>query len=101
MLKACFNKVFIYDILHVSNMPLQGAMVSNSALAAVCVWSGLHEFLLFESSQLSTSIQTYAIELKDKQEQEYVLAEQEGRSAGQYWLDIEPPKVHTNLFSFS
>ena len=77
---------------------LQGAMVSNSALAAVCVWSGLHEFLLFESSQLSTSIQEYAIELKDKQEQEYLLAEQEGRSAGQYWHDIEPPKVHINFF---
>jgi len=68
-------------------------MVSNSALAAVCVWSGLNEFLLFESSQLSTSIQEYAIELKDRQEKEYVLAEKEGRSAGQYWLDIEPPKV--------
>ena len=75
-------------------------MVSNSALAAVCVWSGLHEFLLFESSQLSTSIQGYAIELKGRQEQEYVLAEQEGRSAGQYWLDIEPPKVQINFFLF-
>ena len=89
-------------MLHVSNIlspRLQGAMVSNSALAAVCVWSGLHEFLLFESSQLSTSIQGYAIELKDKQEQEYALAEQEGRSAGQYWHDIEPPKVHI-IFCF-
>ena len=74
-------------------------MVSNSALAAVCVWSGLHEFLLFESSQLSTSIQGYAIELKDRQEKEYVLAEQEGRSAGQYWLDIEPPKVQIKDFT--
>lgn len=101
MLKAGF-KVFIGEMPHVSDMllpRLQGAMVSNSALAAVCVWSGLHEFLLFESSQLSTSIQGYAIELKDKQEQEYALAEQEGRSAGQYWLDIEPPKVHIKFFS--
>lgn len=70
-------------------------MVSNSALAAVCVWSGLHEFLLFESSQLSVSIQGYAIELKDRQEKEYALAEKEGRPSGQYWLDIEPPKVQT------
>jgi len=76
---------------------LKGAMVSNSALAAVCVWSGLHEFLLYESSQLSTSIQGYAIELRDKQEKEYELAEQEGRSPGQYWLDIEPPKTLSDL----
>jgi endoribonuclease Dicer len=68
-------------------------MVSNSALAAVCVWAGLDEFLLFESTQLSTSIQGYAIELKERQEKEYMQAEEEGRSVGQYWLDIEPPKV--------
>lgn len=68
-------------------------MVSNSALAAVCVWSGLQEHLLFESPQLAASIQGYTDELKQRQQQEYSLAEQEGRSPGQYWLDIEAPKV--------
>ena len=76
-------------------------MVSNSALAAVCVWSGLHEFLLYESSLFSTIIPGYAIELRDKQEKEYELAEQEGRSPGQYWLDIEPPKVWISNFTFN
>ncbi|KAJ3502176.1 hypothetical protein NLJ89_g9005 [Agrocybe chaxingu] len=63
---------------------------------AVCVWSGLQEYLLFESSQLAYSIQTYANELKERQEKEYALAMQEGRSPGQYWLDLEPPKVHVH-----
>jgi hypothetical protein len=76
-------------------------MVSNSALAAVCVWSGLQEYLLFESSQLSSSIQSYADELKERQEKEYELAKEEARSPGQYWLDTEPPKVHLISHSLS
>jgi len=70
-------------------------MVSNSALAAVSVWSGLHEHLLFESSQLEYSIRSYVNELKTKKDREYDLAAQEGRSPGQYWLEIDPPKVIT------
>jgi len=79
----------------------QGAMVSNSALAAVCVWSGLQEYLLFESNQLSNGIQTYANELKERQEKEYALAGEEGRPPGQYWLDTEPPKVRLISHSIS
>lgn len=74
-------------------------MVSNSALAAVSVWSGLHEFLLFESSQLEYSIRSYVNELKTKKDREYSLAAQEGRSPGQYWLEIDPPKVITPMIS--
>ncbi|KAF9534830.1 hypothetical protein CPB83DRAFT_901776 [Crepidotus variabilis] len=76
---------------------LKGAMVSNSALAAVCVWSGLHEYLLFESSQLEYGIQSYVNELKEKKTQEYILAAQEGRTPGQYWLEIEPPKALSDV----
>lgn len=71
----------------------QSAMVSNSALAAICVWSGLHEHLLYESYPLAASIQEYVTTLKAKQNEEYQAAEREGRSPGQYWLEIEPPKV--------
>lgn len=67
--------------------------MSNSTLAAVCVWSGLQEHLLFESYILAGSIQAYADELKLKQTKEYELAEKENRAPGQYWLEIEPPKV--------
>ena len=68
-------------------------MVSNSALAAVCVWSGLQQHLLFESHHLADSIQAYADKLKASQNKEYALATQEHRSPGQFWLEIEPPKV--------
>lgn len=67
--------------------------MSNSALAAVCVWSGLQQHLLFESHHLADSIQVYADKLKASQNKEYAVAAQENRSPGQFWLEIEPPKV--------
>jgi len=72
-------------------------MVSNATLAAVCVWSGLHQHLLLESYQLACSIQTYVDNLKYKQDEEYKRAEKEGRSPGQYWLEIEPPKTLSDV----
>ncbi|TFY77295.1 hypothetical protein EWM64_g6716 [Hericium alpestre] len=76
---------------------LKGAMVSNSALAAVCISSGLHEYLMFESHDLANSIQTYKQKLKAKQAEEYAEAEQEGRAPGQYWMDVEPPKALSDV----
>ncbi|KAH7916192.1 hypothetical protein BJ138DRAFT_996390 [Hygrophoropsis aurantiaca] len=76
---------------------LKGAMVSNSALAAVCVWSGLHEHLMFESHSLANNIRTYAEQLKLKQQEEYESASRESRSPGQFWLEIEPPKALSDL----
>lgn len=70
--------------------------MSNSALAAVCVWSGLQQHLLFESHNLADSIQAYVEKLKACQSKEYALAAQEDRSPGQFWLEIEPPKVVQN-----
>jgi endoribonuclease Dicer len=68
-------------------------MVSNSVLAAICVWSGLHQHLLYESYVLANSIREYVTKLEAKQAGEYEAAERESRAPGQYWLDIEPPKV--------
>lgn len=68
-------------------------MVSNSLLAAICVWSGLYKHLLYESYVLANSIREYVTKLAAKQASEYEAAEQESRAPGQYWLDIEPPKV--------
>ena len=79
--------------VHVLNTTLQGAMVSNSTLGAVCVWSGMHEHLLFDSTQLANSIEAYVRELKTLQDKEYELARVEGRATGQYWISVEPPKV--------
>ena len=68
-------------------------MVSNSALAAVCIQAGLHEHLIFESFTLANNIQFYAENLKAKQAEEYQAAVNEDRMPGQYWLEVEPPKV--------
>jgi endoribonuclease Dicer len=68
-------------------------MVSNVTLAAVCVSAGLHEHLHYESAALAASIRTYASELKSRQRIEHELAAREHRSPGQYWTEVEPPKV--------
>lgn len=68
-------------------------MVSNSALAAVCVRTRLHEYLLYESYAMGNSIQSYTEQLEVKRQEEYERAVKDGRHPGQYWLDLEPPKV--------
>lgn len=68
-------------------------MVSNAALAAVCVTSGLHQHLLFESDKLAHDIREYEYLLRRAQTEEYTSAEKEGRPAGQFWHNIESPKV--------
>jgi endoribonuclease Dicer len=72
-------------------------MVSNVTLAAICVSSGLHEHLLFESPSLSESIKTYATALKVKQIEEYALAKSEDRQPGQFWAELEPPKALSDV----
>ncbi|KIK99243.1 hypothetical protein PAXRUDRAFT_30619 [Paxillus rubicundulus Ve08.2h10] len=76
---------------------LKGAMVSNSALAAVCVSCGLHKYLHFDSYTLATVFETYSRQLELKQKQETEAAEREGRNIGQYWLDVEPPKALSDI----
>lgn len=72
-------------------------MVSNSALAAVCVRTGLHAYLLYESYALGNSIQSYAEQLETRRQEEHQKAVRDGRPPGQYWLDMEPPKVCLQL----
>ncbi|KAF9226467.1 hypothetical protein BS17DRAFT_775670 [Gyrodon lividus] len=76
---------------------LKGAMVSNSALAAVCVSCGLHKHLHFDSYPLATAFETYVRQLELKEQQEIKAATQEDRNPGQYWLDVEPPKALSDI----
>lgn len=76
---------------------LKGAMVSNPALGAICVDVGLHEHLMFESFDLASKIRAYTENLKRKRDAEYELAEEEGRSPGQYWIDASPPKALSDI----
>jgi endoribonuclease Dicer len=68
-------------------------MVTNFALAAVCVDSGLYKHIIYESPTLGVEIGNYAEQLKRARDLEYKIADNEGRPPGQYWIDIEPPKV--------
>ena len=68
-------------------------MVSNAALAAICVHAGFHKILLHDSSSLAVSIEEYMEVLKAAKKKEEQLADKEGRSVGQFWSEIEPPKV--------
>jgi endoribonuclease Dicer len=65
-------------------------MVSNSTLAAVCVWSGLHRFI-HATQQLGQTIQNYEKALLAQQAA--VLAGTHDRTMIQYWKDLEAPKV--------
>ncbi|KDQ29243.1 hypothetical protein PLEOSDRAFT_1064031 [Pleurotus ostreatus PC15] len=76
---------------------LKGAMVSNSALAAVCVWSGLHKHILLESHNLSATIDTYVNGLSALEATEREAAKSDGRPLGQYWLELEPPKALSDV----
>ncbi|KAJ7276292.1 hypothetical protein B0H12DRAFT_1227452 [Mycena haematopus] len=75
---------------------LKGAMVSNSALGAVCVSSGLHSHLLL-AARLKGSVTDYIVKLKIKQAEEYEAARVEKRSPGQYWQEVDPPKVLSDV----
>ena len=68
-------------------------MVSNSTLAAICVIAGLHRHLLYDSSELKNNIDMYEATLKTRRDREYETAAMENRRPGQYWSDLEPPKV--------
>lgn len=68
-------------------------MVTNYALAALCIESGYYKLMINESGSLSTQIDQYAENITRARDLEYTVAENEGRPPGQYWVDIEPPKV--------
>ncbi|KAK7049611.1 Dicer-like protein 1 [Paramarasmius palmivorus] len=76
---------------------LKGAMVSNSALAAVCVRSGLHQYLLLGSSHLEDNIKSYIGILQQKENEEHANAIKEHRPIGQYWHGVETPKVLADI----
>ncbi|KIO12868.1 hypothetical protein M404DRAFT_124868 [Pisolithus tinctorius Marx 270] len=76
---------------------LKVAMVSNSALAALCVSSGLYKHLHYDSYSLACSFEAYVEKVETRRVQETELATQNGRSPGQYWLDTESPKALSDL----
>ncbi|KAI0352690.1 hypothetical protein OH77DRAFT_1428097 [Trametes cingulata] len=78
---------------------LKGAMVSNRALAALCVHAGLHRHLHLASEQLAGTIRRYVDALAELRAREYDASAREERLPGQYWLDVpmEPPKCLSDV----
>jgi endoribonuclease Dicer len=68
-------------------------MVSNSTLAAFCVDSGLHEFLLHDSAETTKTLRSYVMRFEAGRAAEVEAAKKEERELGQYWVEIEAPKV--------
>lgn len=66
-------------------------MVSNAALAALCVSCGLYKYLHFESYALATTFEAYAQQLETKRLEAEAAAEDS--LPRQHWLQVEPPKV--------
>lgn len=67
-------------------------MVSNSTLAAICVWSGLHKFI-HTTQQLGRVIHDYEKALAIQQDTQYTQAGKEKRPVERYWKDLDAPKV--------
>ena len=78
---------------------MKSMMVSNSTLAAICVWSGLHRFI-YSTQQIGQTIRNYERALLAQQtallaQQTAVLSRvhKESRSMVQCWKDLDAPKV--------
>ncbi|EIW82390.1 ribonuclease III [Coniophora puteana RWD-64-598 SS2] len=76
---------------------LKSAMVANSALAAICVWSGLNEHLLVDDYEVSESFKKYARDLKAKEQEVRTASLRDGTPIGQFWLHITPPKALSDV----
>lgn len=73
-------------------------MVSNAALAALCVSSGLHKHLHFDFYALATTLETYAQQVEAKRLEAEVSAE-DGLPRP-HWLQVEPPKVVERIMGY-
>ncbi|CAL1702186.1 unnamed protein product [Somion occarium] len=76
---------------------LKSAMVLNTTLATICVFTGLYEHIQYASRDVEKSIQLFANKIKILRGQELEQAKAEGRQPGQYWLEVPAPKVLSDV----
>ena len=68
-------------------------MVSNSALAALCVKCGIYQLVDMRAYGISNSLNVYVSAVTTALDEERQASSGEGRPPGQYWLRIQTPKV--------
>jgi len=72
---------------------LKCGMVSNSALAALCVKCGIHQFVDTRGHGASHNLNAYVSAVTAALREEQRASSREGRPRGQYWLRLQPPKA--------
>ena len=68
-------------------------MVSNSALAALCVKCGIHQLMDTRVYGAAHNLNAYVSAVTAALQEEQKTSSREGRPPGQYWLRFQPPKV--------
>jgi len=74
-------------------------MVSNSALAALCVKCGIHQLVDTRAYGISNSLNAYVSAVTAALHEEQRASLREGRPPGQYWLRIQTPKVRPQILN--
>lgn len=74
-------------------------MVSNSALAALCVKYGIHQLVDTRAYGISNSLNAYVFAVTTALEEEQRASLREGRPSGQYWLRIQTPNVRPPILN--
>lgn len=85
------GRLVLLPLFNLSAYGTQGAMVSNAALAAICVSCGLHKYLHFDSYALATTFDAYARQMETRGLDAEGAAEDDVPK--QHWQQVEPPKV--------
>lgn len=77
-------------VIYENNVVAQSSMVSNRALAVICVESGLHRFLMHDAPHLTKHIKSFVEEIE--------ACKQEAKTDSQrlkYWSTLQAPKVES------
>jgi hypothetical protein len=70
-------------------------MTSNITLSAIAVHLGLHRQISGLTPAVAHAIETYAANLDKARRKNLQDSEREGRKLGQYWSNLEGPKVRS------
>ncbi|KAH7105711.1 hypothetical protein BKA62DRAFT_826957 [Auriculariales sp. MPI-PUGE-AT-0066] len=76
---------------------LKAAMVENRTLAALCVRTGLHDHIVQHVPSVRDRVQTYCHALQLAHDAEHALAQSEDRAPAQYWLELDFPKLLSDV----